>query len=134
LQKIKEEAKIYGRDPKNAEKITQYQKQINQASEELCMKNPSILCDRKLLLESARERVHEMGYPYKKGKSRSKKINPGDECDVTTPKRRKISSDYRLHRISDIQERLADIKDQLGSKKSVVKLHRSLITTRSVIN
>jgi len=60
------------------------------------MKNSSILCDHKVLLESARKRVDEIGYPCKQGKSRSKKIYPGDECDVTTPRRRKISSDYHF--------------------------------------
>lgn len=70
-----------------------------------------------MLLESARKRVHETSYSYKKGKSRSKQVNPSTECDVTTPKRKKISSDVRLHRIAEIQERLIDTKDQIGFKE-----------------
>ena len=60
-QKIQEQSQIYGRDPKRAENLTEYQKKINQASEELCTNNPNLLSDRKLLLEPARDQVHRMG-------------------------------------------------------------------------
>ena len=35
LQKIREQAQIYGRDPKKAQNLTEYQKRINQCSEGL---------------------------------------------------------------------------------------------------
>ena len=118
LQKIREQAQIYGRDPKKAQNLTEYQKRINQCSEGLCTNNPNLLSDRKLLLERAREQVHEMGFAYKKGKSRSKRINPPAESDaVAIPKRRKVSSGIRLMQIAELQERIADIKDQIGFKE-----------------
>ena len=99
-------------------KTTEYQKKKNQASEELCTNNPNLLSDCKLLLERAQDQVHRMGYAYKKGKSRSKRINPSAESDAETfPKRKKISSDIRVKQIAAIRERIADINDQLGFKQ-----------------
>ena len=61
--------------------------------------------------------MHEMGYSYKKGKSRSKRLNTSAQSEFITPKRRKITSDIRLNRISEIQERLIDILDQIRYKE-----------------
>ena len=110
---IKEHSKIYGRNSKS--NVTVYQQRINDAAEELCLHNHNLLSDRKLLLETARARVHKSGYQYKKGTSRSKSLNPDD--GNTTPKRRKISQDYRFTRMAEVQDRIKDLSDQIGFKE-----------------
>jgi hypothetical protein len=110
---VKEHSKIYGRSSKSS--LTVYQQRINDAAEELCFSNRNLLSDRKLLLETAREKVHNSGYLYKKGASRSKTLNPDD--GRATPKRRKINQDYRLNRIAEVQDRIKDLGDQIGFKE-----------------
>ena len=95
--------------------MTDYQQRINDVAAELCLHNHNLLSDRKLLLETAREEVHEAGYSYKKGSSHSKTLNPGD--GRATPKRRKISQDYRLNRIAEVEDRVKDLTDQIGFKE-----------------
>ena len=102
--------------------LTNYQVRINQASEHICIKNPNLLTDRKLLLEMARKRVCESGYQYKKGKSRSRVLNPEGTSDTeglsdSIPKRRKLSQDARLTRITEIQDKAKDLNDQIGYKQ-----------------
>ena len=77
---MRNKAKIYGRD--STRKLTDYQIQINAAATELAIENVNFLESRHLLLQTARDKVHQKGYVYKKGKSRSKVINP------ETPKKR----------------------------------------------
>ena len=118
LQKIQEQSQIYGQDPKKAENLTEYQKKIYLASEQLCTNDRNLLSDRKLLLQRAWDQVHRMGYAYKKAKSHSKIINPSPESDAETfPKRKRASSDIRVKQIAAIQERIANIKNQLGFKQ-----------------
>ena len=54
------------------EEFSDYHSRVNEASEELRLNNPNLLNDRSLLLTSARQRVDESGYNYKKGKSSQK--------------------------------------------------------------
>ena len=57
--------------------LTDYQKWINNASFHLCQGNPALLLGKKgEIFELARAKVHEDGYNYKKGRSRSKKHQP----------------------------------------------------------
>ncbi len=107
---IKERSKIY-----QSSQVTAYQKRINDASEELCLNKPNLLKDRKVLLEEARTKVHQSGYQYKKGKSRSRKLNTDDGS--TTPKRRKTNALFRLNRIAELDDRIKDLNDQIGFKE-----------------
>ena len=70
---IRQHSLIYRRDG-----LTDYQKRMNKASKELCLNN-SHLNDCNLLMTEARKRVHESGYTYKKGRSRSKTLNPDSQ-------------------------------------------------------
>ena len=108
---IKEHSKIFGR---KSEKISDYQKRMNEASMELCLVNPNLISNRGLLLEQARKKVNDSGYIYKKGKSRSKILNSEDENPP--PKRRKISKEYRLQRISELQDKIKDLENRIGYK------------------
>ena len=55
--------------------LTNYQKRINEAAQELCVANPGLLQKRKLLLDEARTKILQEGFQFVKGKSRSKKDN-----------------------------------------------------------
>lgn len=62
----------------------------------------------------AKDKVHEDGYNYKKGKSRStKRSAPSDEC---VPKRSRINSAERLRRINEIHEDIGHIDTQIEFK------------------
>lgn len=110
---IYENAKIYGQNSQRT--LTEYEQRINQASIELCLHNPNLMSDRNTLLVSASKQVDESGYSYKKGKSHSRRLNPDDTCQ--TPKRNKVSKDYRLARITELNEQINDMTDQLGYKE-----------------
>ena len=51
------------------EKSTSCQKCVNEASVNLCLKDPSLLMKHGDLFSMAKDKVHEDGYNYKKGKS-----------------------------------------------------------------
>ena len=68
---MKEKSAIFSKNPST------YQQAINSARYQLCLNNPSLLLERKgALLEMAKKKVHEAGYLYKKGHSRSKVLDP----------------------------------------------------------
>ena len=98
---------------------------VNKAAEELCLQNPELLSDRVKLLELSKERVHEEGYQYRKGASRSKRLQCDTKQKGTTPKRPKISEDVRLRRISQLEEDIKDATDQIKIKEK----RRSLAST-----
>ena len=54
--------------------LTNYQKRMNQAAQELCLGNPGLLHKRKLLIDAACNKIIEQGFQFVKGKSRSKKV------------------------------------------------------------
>ena len=63
---IREKAQIYKKEP-----LKEFEKQINKAAGDICIANPGMLEKRGELLTCARQRVHDSGYVYRKGKSRS---------------------------------------------------------------
>ena len=107
---MKEAAKIYGKASTKLKK--KYQVRINEASEQLCMQNPSLLSDRQLLLESARKAV-DSGYIYKKEKPRSRLLT---NFEQVTPKRKKISADVRLERNKYLGDQIEDLTDRLRKR------------------
>ena len=75
--------------------MTEYQKRINNASYVLCQGDPGLLLGKKGdLLGLARAKVHEDGYVYKKGHTRSKKYRPA-QCDEPAVKRVKVCAAER---------------------------------------
>jgi hypothetical protein len=62
----------------------------------------------------AKDKVHEDGYNYKKGKSRSTKHST--TSDESAPKRSKIDSAERVRRINEIHEDIGHIDTQIGFK------------------
>ena len=96
--------------------LTDYQQRINDASYALCQGNPALLLGKKGdLLELARAKVHEDGYSYKKGHSRSKKYKhiEGDEPAV---KRVKINAAERQRRIAELSEEISELSKRIAFK------------------
>ena len=101
--------------------MTPYHLKVNEAAQKLCLQNPELLSDRAKLLEVSRKKVHEEGYQYRKGTSRSKRLRCGSE-QHSTPKRSKVSEDVRLRRISELQEDIKDASDQIKIKEKTRSL------------
>ena len=72
------------------------------------------MTNRGLLLEQARKKVNDAGYIYKKGKSRSKLLNTDEE--FPTPKRKKITQEYRVARIAELQDKIKDLNERIEYK------------------
>jgi len=95
--------------------LTEYQRRVNDASTELCLHNLDLLSNRQLLSEAARERVDKDGYQYKKRKIAIKVAEPTDQSG--SPKRRKISKEYNINRIGELEEKIKDLTEQNGFKE-----------------
>lgn len=108
-----QQATIFGRGGGEM-KITKYQQQVNEAAVQLALQTPSLLTSRQVLLNEARKKVNNDGYVYKKGKSRSKQFSEPGEF-VT--KRMKTSEDFRVKRISALEEDIKDFNDRLSFKE-----------------
>ena len=66
-QEIKKEAIFFKKEP-----LSTYHIKVNEASQAICLRKPSMLRRRGELLVQAKQSVHDTGYVYRKGKSRSK--------------------------------------------------------------
>ena len=87
--KIIEAAQIYkvGSD----KPLSDYKKRINEEAGKLTLQFPSLLKNRGELLICAQQSLHDSGYVYKKGKSRSKRLCSSSDSGDTTPKRPKMT-------------------------------------------
>ena len=109
-ESIRDKAKIYTKS-----NLNDYQKRINSASADLCVRNPALLLGKKGdLFTLAQEKVHEDGYQYKKGKSRSKRYIPEGEAKTKRPR---LDSTARHERIVEIQDLISDIDRTIGFKQ-----------------
>ena len=103
-----EKCKVFKKEP-----ITKYKQLINEAAFELSIETPTLLCDRKALLTSARKRVHDNGYEYKKGKSRPVQLDHRN-----ANKRQKIDASTRTKQPSDLEQRLNNINLSIKMKQN----------------
>ena len=103
-----EKCKVFKKEP-----ITKYKQLINEAAFELSIETPTLLCDRKALLTSARKRVHDNGYEYKKGKSRPVQLDHRN-----ANKRQKIDASTRTKQLSDLEQRLNNINLSIKMKQN----------------
>ena len=101
---IREHSKIYGWNLGCL--LTKYKEAINEVCMNFCMHNPNLLSDQKTL------QVGESGYNYKKGKSRSKRLNPGGDGS-SVDKRLKMNKDFHLTRIQELREQIKDKNEQV---------------------
>ena len=95
--------------------LKEFEKQVNSASANLCLRDASLLNDRGQLLALARKKVADDGYVFKKGHSRSKVY--GVSQDSSIPKRPKYNQEMRESRIEAIDEELDDIQRILQFKQ-----------------
>lgn len=116
-EQIKSMATIYKKT--TCRPLSEYQKRINQAAGEICLKNPGSLQNRQKLLDSAREKIIEEGFQFAKGKSRSNKGLTEDGCKK--PKRLKVNQDVREQRMKELEERIKDIDDKVLFKEKRIK-------------
>lgn len=105
-EEIKSQATIYKKE--TTRPLNNYQKQINEVAQEICVKNPSMLRNRQKLLEMARIRVDE-SYQFKKGKSRSKRTPPA-------PKRKKVNQADRLTRMKTLEDDIKNTEQRISYK------------------
>ena len=116
---IRGKAVLYGaQNPSLA--LTTHQKKMNEASQGLALANPSLLNDRRKLIELARSKVDDDGYTYKHGKSRSKHLRSESGTSTSSGprvKRTKTNETERLQRIAYVEESIRDIQKQIGFKE-----------------
>ena len=109
---VRSKAIVYGRE--SSKKITFYQEQINNASIELALSDPSLLQSRKTLLERART-ILNANYKFKKGKSRSKVLSVS--CELPPPKKHPRTSDsLRTRHIRELEDDIKDFSDRMQFK------------------
>ena len=118
-EEIKKAAIIYKKEP-----LSMYHLRVNEASQEICLRQPSLLRNRGKLLVLAQEKVHETGYAYRKGKSRSKSYGSCVE-EATRAKRIKTTVGERTDRIKAIKEELSDLKDRVLFKRKRLEVAES---------
>lgn len=109
-EKIREQATIYKKE--TIRPLSDYQRRVNEIAQDMCVKNPSMLRNRKELLEMARTRVEET-YQFKKGKSRSKRHNPV----VPPPKRKKTNHSMRLARMKTLEDDIKNFEERILYKE-----------------
>lgn len=72
------------------------------------------------LLILAKQRVHDSGYNYRKGRSRSKSYGSVEES--THPKRIKTTADERYERIRSLKEEVKDLKERVSYKRKRIEI------------
>ena len=105
-----EKSRIYQKG--NAGTLTNYQQHMNNAAYELCLENPSLVNNKGRLMDLARAKVDEEGYPYKKKRSRSKAF--GAVKDQGKRKHIKLSAEFRKKRIEDLSEDINSINSTMA--------------------
>ena len=117
-EEVRAQARIYG---KSGKEVTKYQRRLNEVAGDLCVRDPVLLGDRRKLLELAKDELHESGYVYAKGKSRSKKFNLVSEEEERPIKREKIDKQERQHRIETLKEQLQDNNKHISIKEKRIE-------------
>ena len=98
--------------------LTEYQKRMNTAAQQLCLKNPALLRKRQLLNEESRKKILEEGFQFVKGKTRSKKeLLKNDGAGEPKPKRQKMSQDVRDTLMKELEEMIKDYDERISFKE-----------------
>lgn len=97
---------------------------MNEIAGNICIKNVSLLADRGKLLEWARVKLHESGYIYSKGKSRSKKLNP-EMLKEDKPKLERINQQEGQYRVESLQDQVKDINKHITVKEKRIEYAQS---------
>ena len=82
-----------------------------------------MLSQRGDLLVESRQRLNEIGFEYKKGKSRSKRFGSDRTSEEeSTPKRTKTDRMFRVQRIAQIKEEVKTLNSQIEFKQRRVEM------------
>jgi hypothetical protein len=111
---IKEMAIIFRKT--TSRPLTEYQKRMNSAAQQMCLKNPALIRKRQLLTDEARKKILEEGFQFVKGKSRSKKGLSKNEGEPK-PKRLKMNQDIRDTRMKELEETIKDYDERISFKE-----------------
>ena len=87
---------------------------MNEEAGKLALRSPSLLNNRAELHQLCQQNVHESGYAYKKGKSRSKRFCTPDTMPTKRPK---LNAAMRNERKSELDEDIKHISQQLTIKE-----------------
>jgi len=101
-QQISEQAALFTKP-----ELKDFQKKVNAAATELCLKDLSLLKRRREVLQMVRKKVAADGYVFNKGHSHSKVYGQSDVA--STPKRPKYDKEAQDEHIEAIDEELSDI-------------------------
>ena len=95
-QQIADEAIIYKADKRG---LKEFEKRVNAAAVELCLRDVTLLKRRGDILEKARKKVADDGNCFRKGHSQSTVYGDGEPGNSSTPKRPKFDKEMRAERI-----------------------------------
>jgi hypothetical protein len=112
---IRTKSKIYARN-KN-QRITEYQKAVNDSSFVLAKENPALLADRKELMSKAQAKVREDGnFVFKKGFSRSISATSDGKTN-SSAKRKKHFQEERSIRMKEMNNSISEIEKMIVYKE-----------------
>ena len=90
---------------------------MNEEAAKIAQADPSLVLKgkRNLLMERAKKAVLESDFEFAKGKSRSKQASSSDSSPPT-PKRKKISAEFRSKRIAALEDEIKNFEEQVKFK------------------
>lgn len=129
---IRKHSAIYGQNvnKRKMEKLSFHEENVNEAAQQLCMRDPTLLVRREELFILARRAVKEGGYAFHRGYSRAKDV---ENSSLPAPKLIKIDSsddeedgdqnlqpikrrDQRIKRLSELEDLIAKNKSEQAVK------------------
>ena len=112
--------KTYNIQERVSKKNDRLSQQINEVSQDICVKNPTMFCNRKKkLLSAAQEEVNKT-YQLKKGKSHSKRHSVQSDPGGSKPKRKKLNRDFRVERMKTVEE-IKYLKERVLYKEEMTR-------------
>lgn len=113
-QQVISAAMIYGKGSSD-KVLTPYQISVNEAAGKLALENPSLLDQRGILYEKAKEAVRgDSCFVFKKGKSRSKSV---EEVEPVPSKKQYTSDTFRKEHTAQLLEDIEGKQQQLKYKQ-----------------
>ena len=113
-QQVISAAMIYGKGSSD-KVLTPYQMSVNEAAGKLALENPSLLDQRGILYEKAKEAVRgDSCFVFKKGKSRSKSV---EEVEPVPSKKQYTSDTFRKEHTAQLLEDVEGKQQQLKYKQ-----------------
>ena len=113
-EEVKEMAIIYRKT--TSRPLTDYQKRMNSAAQQLCLKSPALVKKWQLLIDEAGKKILEEGFQFVRGKNRSRKGLSRNEGEPK-PKRLKMNQVIRDSRMKELEETIKDYDERISFKE-----------------